>query len=221
MPTKANTPNATSADLVYRELFNRILMGKFKTESRLKEEDIAAEFEVSRGPVREALRELAQDGLVEISAHRGAVVFPFTADDIEDIFGLRKVLELHALESAISSISLHGLTETRLKVQNGADDNPNPQELTEVDEELHGSIAKASRKRRLIMSLDRMNRLIRPFRLLTLTRPDIAIRQKGEHILLIDALFARDLAAAREILNKHIEFGKVAVLSTLVQGHLL
>ena len=89
----------------------------------------------------------------------------------------------------------------RLKVQNGSDDHPDPQQLTEVDEELHGSIARASRKRRLIMNLDRMNRLIRPFRLLTLTRPDIAVRQKGEHLVLIDALFARDLAAAREILR--------------------
>ena len=49
-------------------------MGKFKTESRLKEKEIAEEFEVSRGPVREALRELAQDGLVAITAHRGAIV---------------------------------------------------------------------------------------------------------------------------------------------------
>jgi len=220
MEARRHAPT-TSSDVVYRELFNRILMGKFKTESRLKEKEIAEEFEVSRGPVREALRELAQDGLVEITAHRGAIVFPFTADDIEDIFGLRKVMELHALESAVSTISLQGLAEMRLKVQNGADDHPDPEQLTVVDEELHGSIARASRKRRLIMSLDRMNRLIRPFRLLTLTRPDIAVRQKGEHLVLIDALFARDLAAAREILQKHIEFGKVAVLSTLVQGHLL
>ncbi|HET6486705.1 MAG TPA: GntR family transcriptional regulator, partial [Spirochaetia bacterium] len=67
MEARRHAPT-TSSDVVYRELFNRILMGKFKTESRLKEKEIAEEFEVSRGPVREALRELAQDGLVEITA---------------------------------------------------------------------------------------------------------------------------------------------------------
>ena len=207
--------------MVYRELFNRILLGKFGGEARLKENELAAEFAVSRGPVREALRELAQDGLVEITAHRGAVVLPFTADDIEDIFGLRKVLELYALEYSIWSISLQGLAEARLRIQNASDTNPDPEELTDNDEALHGSIALASRKRRLLMSLDRMNRLLRPFRLMTLKRPDIAIRQKAEHLALIDALFARDLAAAKEILQKHIEFGKVSVLSSLVQDHYL
>ena len=208
-------------ELVYNELFNKILSGSYNTKTRLTEEQIADEFGISRGPVREALRELAQDGLVDIIAHKGAFVFPFTADDVEDIFEFRKALEVLALGYAISNISLHRLTKIRSGISNAEDSNATTEDLVELDEELHRCITEASGKRRIIKQLEQMNRLLRPFRLLTLADREIAMHQREDHLKLIDTLMVRNKSEAKEVLANHIAYGKITVLTTIVKNHAL
>lgn len=79
---------------------NRIFEGQYTPGSRLVERDLAAEFNVSRLPVREALRMLQQEGLVTEPATRGSVVASLDADQVEDLFSVRIALEVLACRLA-------------------------------------------------------------------------------------------------------------------------
>jgi DNA-binding GntR family transcriptional regulator len=85
---------------VYSDLHREILTGKRRPGARLREEEIAETFGVSRTPVREALRRLSSDGLVELVPHRGAEVVRWAVDDVEELFDLRCLLEGHAARRA-------------------------------------------------------------------------------------------------------------------------
>ena len=75
---------------IYSILFDKIIAGDYPVNTRLKEEDLSAEFKTSRTPVRAVLQQLEQDGLVQISPNKGAKVLPFSADEIEEIYEIRK-----------------------------------------------------------------------------------------------------------------------------------
>ena len=83
---------------MYRTVFDRIVHGRYGPDTWLREGALANEFGLSRTPVREALRQLEQDGLLEIIPNRGARVFGFTADELEQLYEIRLSLELLALE---------------------------------------------------------------------------------------------------------------------------
>jgi DNA-binding GntR family transcriptional regulator len=77
---------------IAEKLSQRILLGLIQPESRLIEQHIVDEFDVSNGPAREALRLLAAEGLVTIQSHRGALVTQMSREDIRDVFDIRMAL---------------------------------------------------------------------------------------------------------------------------------
>ncbi|MET0457412.1 MAG: GntR family transcriptional regulator [Mycobacterium sp.] len=88
-------------ELAARRIRDAILSGGLKPGEKIIEEQLCADFGVSRAPVREALRELAQQGLVEHLPRRGSRVTEWSPTDILQLFALRHVLERHAIESAL------------------------------------------------------------------------------------------------------------------------
>lgn len=83
---------------VYRILRDRILSQELKAGEKLSDLRLSSELGVSRTPIREALHQLAQDGVVIAEPNRGFFVATFTREDLEEIFELRRVLELYAIE---------------------------------------------------------------------------------------------------------------------------
>ena len=90
---------------VFTSLKNSILSGEFENGAELREIVLAKKLGVSRTPVREALRQLEQEGLVEIFPNRGAYVKGITYKDVEDIYRIRARLEGLCAEMAVSSIT--------------------------------------------------------------------------------------------------------------------
>lgn len=86
-------------------LRERILNGEFKEGDQLVQETIAAEYEVSRMPVREALRQLEASGLVVLKTHKGAVVTTLPNEQIEELFDLRALLECELLGHAVPKLT--------------------------------------------------------------------------------------------------------------------
>ena len=99
---KANTPISTS---LLSKLQKDILTGRLRPGQKLTEQQICEEYGVSRTPVREALRQLETDGLVENILNRGAFVIGMTDQDYEDMFQLRKIGEMQAVRWAIERIT--------------------------------------------------------------------------------------------------------------------
>lgn len=88
----------TMSDAVVQRLRALIVSGKFRPGDRLVEERLAEMFGVSRPPLREALRVLQRDGLVQSLPRRGFIVIPITAEDVREIYSLRYALERMAVE---------------------------------------------------------------------------------------------------------------------------
>jgi DNA-binding GntR family transcriptional regulator len=92
---------ATLVELAGNRLRDAILSGSLEPGEKIIEEQLCADFGISRAPLREALRLLAQQGLVEHLPRRGSRVSDWSPDDIRQLFELRGVLERHAIESAL------------------------------------------------------------------------------------------------------------------------
>lgn len=92
---------ATLVDVAASRLRDAILSGALQPGEKIVEEQLCADFGISRAPVREALRLLAQQGLVEHLPRRGSRVAVWSPDDIRQLFALRHVLERYAIESAL------------------------------------------------------------------------------------------------------------------------
>ena len=86
-------------EVTTRQLREEILSGQLVPGERLIEEQIRLRFSISRAPLREALRSLAQQGLVEHLPRRGMRVTDLTTVEVDQLFGIRRVLERHAIES--------------------------------------------------------------------------------------------------------------------------
>ena len=96
---RADLPSSL-VDLAATQLRDRILSGELRPGQRIVEEELCARLGISRGPLREALRLLTQQGLVEHLPRRGSRVVEWSSDDVLQLFELRGVLERHAVESA-------------------------------------------------------------------------------------------------------------------------
>lgn len=90
-------PVSTIQNQVYQSLKEEISSGSFPPGSKLQEQLLAQQFHVSRSPIREALRKLTSDGLVEEVPNKGVFVRRFTATDIEEIYEIRDMLETQAI----------------------------------------------------------------------------------------------------------------------------
>jgi DNA-binding GntR family transcriptional regulator len=96
-------PRATLASIVTERLRTAVVNGSLKAGSQLSEVELATSFGVSRGPVREALQRLVQEGLLLSEPHRGVFIPVLTDDDVRDIYLAREALESAAIRSIVAN----------------------------------------------------------------------------------------------------------------------
>ncbi len=97
-------PRQSLAAAVVERLREKILTGELREGEQLRQDAIAAEFQISRIPVREALSHLAAEGLIKIVANRGAIVSSLSPEEIGELFETRAVLECYMLRQAIPNL---------------------------------------------------------------------------------------------------------------------
>ncbi len=102
---EAKQSNMPICSSLFSELQRDILQGRMKPGEKLTEQRICSEYKVSRTPVREALKQLEMEGLIETIPNRGAFVVGFSEQDIRDIYELRKIYEMQAVRWAIERIT--------------------------------------------------------------------------------------------------------------------
>ena len=107
----ADRPFATKSEWVYEQLRRRILGGGYKPDDRLRLTELAREFNMSEMPVREALRMLQRDGLIEMHSHRGASVANLSWSRAAEIVSVRMHLEVMAVREAANGHDKFSLAE--------------------------------------------------------------------------------------------------------------
>lgn len=95
----------TLSSAIAEQLRQAILSGTFAAGAQLRQDALAAQYQVSRIPVREALFQLEAEGLVQIAPHKGAIVSTFSRAEVDDVFDLRVLLEPRLLRSSVPHLS--------------------------------------------------------------------------------------------------------------------
>ena len=195
---------------VFEELARAIFRGRIAPGDRLIVQKIGGQLKVSATPVREALVELHELGLVELIPNRGAVCLPFGARQLAEMYLVRRVLEAEATRLA----SPH-LSKDRLKVMRGRlvqllneDDINSPRwsaDAIEVDLQLHNEIAIACGVGRLAHEINRYSDMMRIIRQVLKNWGDVQQIAIEEHITIIDAILADDPDLAASRMSAHID----------------
>ena len=176
-----------------------ILVGDLPAGIRLIEQEVAAHFGVSRGPVREALGILRDEGLVTIASRRGAVVVGLTPKDIDDLYDLRIVLECHAIRRATVNVRDADIEYLR-GLDAGMVARAPVETVASPDIAFHRHLISLARQERLSSAWERIAGIIGG--LLTVTdgkRPDLVL-----HSPLVNALVSGDGDTAAAVLHVHI-----------------
>ena len=129
------------AEQAYLELVRKIMEGRLDGGARLTEEGLCREFGISRTPVREALRRLAEEGLIEALPRRGYQVCRPDPEAVEELFACRAMIEPLALKSAISRIPEAKLAGWKRRLEEAAPEERIPVALA-ADASLHSLITE-------------------------------------------------------------------------------
>jgi DNA-binding GntR family transcriptional regulator len=215
----APTPRRVLTDEVVDAIRNAILSGKIRAGARLIEEDLAASLKVSRGPVRQAIFRLQQEGLVVHEPHRGATVGQVSQDDVEEIYSLRLALERLAIEQASRKAGARELAEIeavldRFRATPRAE--MSRRLVADIDIEFHDAIFRASVNRRLYRAWETLRSQLMMFLMLRDALPDDYLDSwHRDHVLLLDVIRGGDLAVAQETIETHINGAKRRLLAIL------
>jgi DNA-binding GntR family transcriptional regulator len=155
---------ADADEVVLPTLQAAILSGVLAPGTRLRQEDLAAVFGTSRVPIRQALRALEFEGLATSEAHRGFVVSSIDADEIEEIYELRILLESHAIRLAVPLLTYEDLDELEGLYQEMAS-APGPDEQLAAREKFYRRLYSITARPRLSALIMRYRREVsRPLR---------------------------------------------------------
>jgi DNA-binding GntR family transcriptional regulator len=197
---------SSSADKVYDWLLEALRRGTLSPGEPLREEAIAQELQVSRTPVREALRRLQAEGFVATGPRRGIIVREPAYDELSELCVVRETLESLAARLAAGSITsaeLYLLEELSREMEQAYREGQF-EALARLNAEFHAVIWRASRNRYLARHLDKIRLLIARRQGTTLTYPGRAEEMLQEHRLLLDAIKRGDADRAAQIAHQHM-----------------
>ncbi|MEU3167526.1 GntR family transcriptional regulator [Streptosporangium sp. NPDC006930] len=195
-------------ELSMRRLRHEILSGALAPGERLIEEQLTQRFGISRAPLREALRSLGQQGLVEHLPRRGARVTELTGNDVDELFGLRDVLERYAVETALPLSGTHDMTALAEALEGMAsavrlDD---PLSENEAHRRFHLALVALAGHRQLLMAYEPVILKLQLYMAANLRR-EAEQRSPAEgverHRRLFEAIASGDPVTALDALSRH------------------
>ena len=203
---------------LYRAILERILTGELAPGQRLVEEELARVHAVSRTPVREVLFALEKDGLVQRIKNKGARVAAFTADDVEELFDIRKALEGSCVPASVRTVKLTELLDLdrRFQALSSLKGAQLRKDQSELDLQLHTLIVHNSGNRRLVQLMDALSTLVNALQLASHRLSDRADETVMEHQLIVRAMLKRDVELTQKLLAEHIDHGRRNALELLL-----
>lgn len=193
------------ADQVFDHLEHDILCGKYQRGEVLTESKLSAELGVSRTPIREALRRLEQEHIIEESG-KGCVVIGISENDLRDIFEIRSRLECIAAARAAAMRTEEQLEELReaLELQEFYLTKRDAEQIKQMDNRFHSTVYRLSGSTVFYDTLVPLHKKIQKYRRASLENRSRAAASVAEHRRIFEAIAARDAAAAERYTTEHI-----------------
>lgn len=194
------------ADQVFEHIERDILSGKYERGEIITESKLSAELGVSRTPIREALRRLEQEHLIEESG-KGSIVIGISEKDLEDIFLIRKQLECLAASMAAKNHTDEQLAELKetLELQEFYVTKADTEHVKYMDNKFHRILYKLTGSNVFYDTLVPLHRKIQKYRRASLQSKSRATESVLEHRRVYEAIASRDGDLAAKTVLEHIE----------------
>lgn len=196
-------------------LREEITSGALAAGEPLRQEHLAAHFRTSRMPVRDALRLLETEGLVQLAPNKGAIVAPLDPGELREVYEMRAALETLALRHAIPE-----LTDSRLDLAAGILDEAEAAGLENFsarNKAFHFMLYEPCARPRLLAQIAALNETAGRYLRQAASRLDYVERSHREHRELLAACRRRDMPQACDILRRHIEDAGNALLQHITR----
>lgn len=196
-----------AVDRVHAAIRAAIVSGRYVLGQRLIEADLSAEYEVGRSSIREALRRLSGEGLLEVVRNRGAVVRRFTRAEIDDFYCVRG--ELEALAARLAAENIHN-PEIRARFTDGLAQRVQPTGPSDVvgyrteNALFHRLIVVAANNRQLETLLEQLHLPVLALQLWPYVPPSFLTAAMREHEEIAAAILAGEAAAAERLMRRHV-----------------
>lgn len=197
---------STLSSIVTERLRELVVGGTYPPGTQLSEVDLAERFGVSRGPIREGLQRLVQEGLLRSEPHRGVFIPTMDEEDVSDIYRAREVIECAAVRMVMSGASIANIV-TSLRQIVAAMDEAHRQErwarMAELDMKFHLELVRGAGSDRLDRMYASLLDETRVLLNLTTTYSSHGGLVSG-HAEIVDALASGDPALAEATLHGHL-----------------
>ncbi len=209
---------STLSSMVTERLRELVIAGSYEPGTQLSEVDLAERFGVSRGPIREGLQRLVQEGLLRSEPHRGVFIPVIRADDVHDIYLAREAIEGAAVKAICAREDHAAITAPLLRLVREMEKSAPAQrwsEVADLDMRFHLELVRAAGSKRLSRMFGTLIDETRS--LLSLTAADPGREDRVvEHAQIARALENGDLDAAMAALGRHFDDSR---LMAGVQGN--
>jgi DNA-binding GntR family transcriptional regulator len=220
------TDHLSLQERTYRALRKALLEGEFGVGERIFENEVADMLGVSRVPVREAVRRLQQDGLLEVKPRSGIYVTSISPAEVDDIYRIRGALEGAAAGMAaerITDAELRDLgvllarqdEEARRDREKSRRPSGTSSRVVARADEFHRSVYRYARSPRLYELLELIYGQVMQFRNITLRMPGRVEAASHGHHALYEALIRHDSAEAERLMRDHVNSARLTLLSHL------
>ncbi len=221
MDTLVRPETLTAA--VARHVGELIVTGEFPPDSRLPEITLASRLKVARGTVREALRLLADQGLVDVFPHRGAVVAPVTRQKLEEVCDLRSLLESHAARIAaeagrLDEAGMREITRALDRMRAAAAASDDPLAFGDADLAFHATVSALAGNDTLMEILIVLGRQIRRYMFWGKVYDESDVnREFTQHVRLQEVFATGDPSAIEAAVRDHIGRAKGILMAHLTR----
>lgn len=203
----------TLEEYVASKLREAILKGYLKPGEKLDQNEIAELLGVSRSPVRDALRKLAAEGLVQIHPHRGAIVAELSLEELEEIYMLRRVLEGLAARLAVPHLAEERLAALG-EILRAMDETEDVDVWIDLNYRFHHMIYEAAKRPRLLALIDNLRNIVAPYIRQYISSPGYRQSAQTSHRRILEACLRRDPVAAQRETEEHLQAVVDGVLIT-------
>ncbi len=204
------TQSANRSNDIFSVLKKRIVAWEYAPGYRLTEEGLCEEFGISRSPVREALRMLVENGLVDKEPHKGYTVKQLDLQEIHELYDVRLALEVYVVvQLAQGSYECEGfdaLYTTWKTLEKSA--MTNTEDFAKLDENFHETLARWTGNRTLAQMIHSIDERLYFIRVTDITTTERLRATCEQHLRILDCIKARDVNCARAALHENIESGR-------------
>jgi DNA-binding GntR family transcriptional regulator len=190
----------------YNRIKDDILNHRLLPRQPLVETELAAKYNISKTPVREALLILAREGIVEMNAFRGMRVRDFTTRDAQEIYELREILEPLALERAIPHMNEEDIAGLRKILDEAweAAEKGEQRKLSKLNRDFHSALVDKCDNSRVVVTLRQLQDQIRVMTLRFWKAQATYLQEAEQHEAILKSVEARDAKKAAQLLHAHI-----------------